>query len=128
VAFTGQVSKNDLANGYYAVNNYQDGVVGTAFQEMLDSFAYDSDSSGTITISGLTNGLAYLLQVFVTDDRGFGAVTQTMTVGAYSSTPTLQSVSFSAICRFVASGTTQVVSLSTDTGVPVMNGYQVRTI
>jgi hypothetical protein len=128
VSFTGQVSKNDLAAGYYDVNNYQDGGVGTAFQEMLDSFAYDSDTSGTITLSGLTNGVTYLLQVFVTDDRGFGAVTQTMTVGAYSSTPTLQSASFSAICRFVASGTSQVVALSTDTGVPVINGFQVRTL
>ena len=128
ITFTGVATRDELNSAYFDAGNFQDGVVGAAFEGMLDSFAYDgADTTANLTLTGLTYGVTYLLQVFVSDDRG-GTVTQTMTVGAYSSTATLQSASFSAICQFVASGTTQVVGFSVDTGNPILNGFQVRAL
>jgi hypothetical protein len=106
---------------------YQDGVIGAAFETMMDSYGY-SGTSGSLTLTGLTSGKTYLFQAFVSDDRAFGASrNQYFTIGAYTSDTKLQNTSSSYICRFVASGTTQVVNIYSNVSLCV-NGYQVRQL
>jgi hypothetical protein len=107
---------------------YQNGVIGAAFETMMDSYGFISGTSGSLTLTGLTSGKTYLFQAFVSDDRAFGATrNQYFTIGAYISDTKLQNTSSSYICRFVASATTQVVNLTSNVSV-IINGYQVRQL
>ena len=48
---------------------YNDGMVSSDFESVLDSFNWDQSSSSTISFSGLTAGGTYLLQAFASDGR-----------------------------------------------------------
>ncbi|MDF1860379.1 MAG: CotH kinase family protein [Verrucomicrobiales bacterium] len=104
------------------------------FDEMLDSVDFGGGTSGSLSVGGgaLVSGQSYSIQVFYTDLRGTGRV---MIFGDGSgNTVNLDSQggagSFGqfAIGIFVADGTTQTLSIETQTANNVhINGYQIRT-
>lgn len=129
VLFTGQSTRDGLTNAFSDGSVYQDGVIGAAFEGMMDSFAWGG-SPQTITLTGLTSGKTYLFQGFVSDDRSFGATNKLYyVIQSYTSDELLENSSSSYICRFVATGTTETVTMPLTTGgFCITNGFQVRQL
>lgn len=129
VAFTGQVGTGNMSSGVSLTSLYKSGGVGVAFEGLLDSFSYGSGQPRTFSVPGLTIGATYLLQVFGADDRSAttAAYQSTYTVAGYTSAGCFNGPGHSAICRFVAGSTTEVVSIA-HSSVSVINGFQVRQI
>jgi hypothetical protein len=126
VLFLGQTSRDQLNSGATVATAYQDGVIGADFEGMMDSFAYSGSIARSITLVGLQSGKTYLLQIFVSDDRN-PSRTQAHSLGGYDSDSVSQAASFSMICRFVATGTTENM-LITPNVAPIINGFQVRQL
>lgn len=129
VAFTGQVGTGNMSSGVSLTSLYKSGGVGAAFEGMLDSFSFGNTQPRTFSVSGLTIGSTYLLQVFGADDRNAttAAYQSTYTVAGYTSAGCFNGPGHSAICRFVAGGTSELVTIA-HSSVSVINGFQVRQI
>ena len=130
VLFAAQLTRDDFIYAYGDSTLYGDGVIGAAFESMMDCFG-NALYGPTVTLTGLTSGKTYLVQVFVSDDR-FAEVsdrTQTFQIGSFTSSAERNGDSYSRKCYFTASGTTQsMVVAGVNSVAAVLNGFQVRQI
>jgi len=111
------------------------GVVDPDFEAVMDSFAYDGPNPKIIVLSNLTVGQSYQVQLFVSDDRSFGATrrqywSDNEFPGEFDANETLdfaQSDSTHTIGLFVADATTQNIYAH---GAPqtVVNAYILREL
>lgn len=108
------VTKNSVTNqalGFDATGTS----VSAPFEAILDSFAYDGANPKVLTLSTLTLGNVYEIQLFVSDDRGCcGARTQqwsdSATLGTGNDTPVFaQTDSTYTIGTFTATASTQLI-------------------
>jgi len=141
VVFDGSLSRDDLISSYSNVNVYKDGNVSGAFEAMLDSLSYTSGNisnpgGGNLTLTSLIPGNEYLVQLFVSDDRGAGVATRTQNyTSGGSTTPSYENgLSYSLVGTFTAIDTTQDIDIKAWPGVgqtassAILNAFQVRDI
>jgi hypothetical protein len=136
VPFTTAVSVPSISatSASVASTVYQDGGVSAPFETMLDSFAFGGFVN-SLTLSGLTAGNTYQVQLFSSDRR---ATTDNRYIEfddglGNSSDRVTQRRGYSTVGTFVADGTEQVIGIkgftsatgSTGTGFSV-SGFQVR--
>ena len=140
VTFTGASSRDDFGSSYSHSTIYQDGNVGAPFASLLDSFGYVPGTSGsgttdgTLSLTGLTAGNEYLLQLLFSDDRNATLESRSMLLGAGESLSDLfyMGDSVSLIGTFTATGETQDIDLygfaglNQNNGSPIINGFQLR--
>ena len=115
---------------------YQDGVIGSAFEGMMDSFAFTGTNPADIVLQNLTIGTQYRVQLFVSDDRNADTQSdsQTFTSGGSVSGDHTHGLSYSLIGTFTADAATQTISVAhfskfpTQTQEPRFNGYQLRDV
>jgi hypothetical protein len=132
VTFDGQSTIGNLDAAYYNPDLYQRVGIGSDFAIMMDHLAYvDGSANGEITLTGLTIGDTYLLQVFSSDERAsFNTRNQAFAIAGYTSSPMVTGNSFASICMFVASSTshTLVISDPDGAGSTQLQGFQLRKL
>lgn len=127
VTFTGTTVPDAGYTVFSNIGLYTKGVISAEFEGMMDIMAY-SGATDTITLTGLTVGKTYLYQAFLADQRGAVSTrNQYYVIQGYTSDTKLHSETPSFICRFVASGTTETVTLVSNQSV-VLNGQQLRIL
>jgi hypothetical protein len=128
VVFTGATSRNGLASSHTDPALYVNGVISTEFEGIMDSFCWGG-LSAILTLTGLLSGKWHLVQLFCSDDRSaaYQARTQTYTLGAFSSGPHPNGDSYSLIGRFIATGTTQNITITASVAAN-LQGFQLRRL
>jgi hypothetical protein len=118
VAFVGQNTIGTLDAAAVSADFYTGGGVGADFTAMMHSLAHASGSAnGEISLTGLTVGDTYLLQVFSSDDRStYAARTQALSIAGYTSAAMVTGSSFAVTCRFVATATSHTLTISDPDG------------
>lgn len=110
---------------------YTDGGVGASFESMLDSCAWyysGTPTARTITLSGLTSGKTYLLQVFVSDER-FAGRAESLSIAGHSYGPFEFNLSQSYVCRFIAGATSATLTVTPNVyGVAQVHAFQIRQL
>lgn len=112
----------------------------SAYQDMLRSGA-EAHPSATLTLTGLTIGHPYLVQLWVDDSRGGGVATRTETLTSTGGNTVQLAFNFPqvsggagqfAVGTFFADGANQVINISgSATGVSAIsqiNAYQLRDL
>ena len=85
-----------------------------AYNTILDGFNYDGTNPGTLTVTGLTPGVEYEVQLWGLDDRvgGINARTEYFSDGVNNSTTFVLGLNVSTTGTFIVDGTTtQVISV-----------------
>lgn len=108
---------------------YKGGGIGTEFTSLMQSFVQGNSATETITLTGLTNGTEYLIQLFHSDDRTAGTMAATIAhAGTGNSGGITNAPSYALTGLFTADAGTQVVSFTGSGGPIQLMGYQVRAI
>jgi hypothetical protein len=132
VAFTGQSTRDGLDTAFASTGLYVDGGISASFESIMDSFAYRAATgNATLTLTGLTSGQTYQLQLFVSDDRTTSSANlrqQRYTLDSYVSAFVTNGTSYALACAFIAGGSTQSVTVGWTAGNVVLNAFQVRQI
>ena len=138
VQFVGQASGingtesdwSPLTTNFSTIDLYSEGVIGGAFEGMMDSLSYGTlNSTATITLKDLSLNLNYGIQIFFSDDRSGGPQSASMTYasGANTTGPLLIREGYSLTGSFVADATTQTFTITPSSGwEPMASGYQLR--
>lgn len=113
---------------------YADGVIGVAFEAMMDSFGLESAGDNPMqlvaALQGLTVGQGYQVQFLVSDDR-FPTWSQIFTGGSGVSADIPMGDSYSLIGTFTADAATQSIIVDRGAGGGgeiCINGYQLREV
>ncbi|MCG8583703.1 MAG: Ig-like domain-containing protein, partial [Pirellulales bacterium] len=141
VTFQGKSTRDDLTDSYSRSGVYTDGGVSGSFEVLLDSFSYESGGAGnpgqaTVTLTGLTAGKEYLVQLFISDDRSamLQSRTQSYTINGVETDALENGDSYSLVVRFTATGATQDIDIQSWPGVGEsqssvnVNAFQVREL
>lgn len=139
VTFTGSLTRDGLASSHSASSVYGNGGIGSDFETLMDSFAYADPvaSPATLTLTGLTVGKRYEVQLFVADQRNATTQTRRNQFELRGKSPFYfqQGLGATITGAFVATGTTETLTIraaagsgETGNGSPVLNAFQVRQV
>ena len=100
-----------------------------AYDTVLNGFAYDGNNPNLLTITGLTVGRTYDVQVWGMDNRGCcGSRTESFTGGLNTSTTFALNSDVSITGKFVADATSQVIAINgVAQGQTNLNAFAVTT-
>ena len=114
--------------------NFTQGLTAGSYLDLMNSVSSPGNTSGTITLSALTFGQQYELQIWAADNGGTTTSrTRTLTTGASSVTLTTEVVAGTGsgqyvIGNFTADATTQTIDAGTSASWAMFNAMQVRAI
>lgn len=130
VAFAGTGAKDDFTNIYRDPALYADGELGEDFTAMVRSFVWAGSPNPSLVLDGLVEGGAYMLQVFVSDDRTpYGTRKAQLSLQGHVSGAYAGNYSYAITCQFVASGTrADLTMLGVDAGAENISGFQLRKL
>jgi hypothetical protein len=137
VTFTGKGAGGITTNSdFSSITNfahssavYTDGGVGGDFEALLDSFMWRYPGvSSPVSLSGLTLGSQYMVQFFVSDDRGCCASEMSwFSGGGNESDHVRYDLSYAVTGMFTADATTQALTVNGQYSSQV-GGYQLRNL
>lgn len=133
VQFQGLQTIGGLNNSAVLASLYTGNGVGTGFAGIMRSLAYGTPpfSPVSIQLEGLITGHTYLLQVFMSDNRtdnNYNLRTQKYIINGLESEAPIFDMSYSMICRFLATNTSHELTIQPIGTVAHLAAYQVRKL